>query len=108
MQFARRFTGYSVISQTHSESLQSPHVLTKSDLKGICESFYKDDSKVDEPDELKESFVNQRVAPDFKVKVRDVDMLWTFFLSLYLWDLTIFSSCPWQDWTFCFFPRTEL
>lgn len=105
MQFAKRFIGYSVISQTHGESLQSPHVLRKSDLKGICKSFYKDDSKVDELGELK---AIQRVAPDFKVKVRDVEMLWTFFLSLYLWDLTIFSSCPWQDWTLCFFPRTEL
>lgn len=67
------------ISQIHSEGPQSPRALTKSGLKGhICKSFYKANSNVDGA-EVKESFMIQRVAPDFKVKVRDVDMLWTFF-----------------------------
>lgn len=67
------------ISQIHSEGPQSPRALTKSGLKGhICKSFYKANSNVDGA-EIKESFMIQRVAPDFKVKVRDVDRLWTFF-----------------------------
>lgn len=76
------------ISQIHSEGSQNPYVRTKSDLiSHIYKSFYKDDSNMDGA-EIEVSFMIQIVAPDFKVKVRDVKVLSTFF------SLFTIGICP--------------
>lgn len=58
--------------------------------------------------EVKESFMIQRVAPDFKVKVRDMDVLRTFFslfaIGIWLYFLPLTGSIE-----HCGFPpRVEL
>jgi len=46
--------------------------------------------------EIKESFMTHLVTPAFEPAVRDMDMTVQLFLSLYLLDLPILSSCVWQ------------